>query len=800
MRADPISELGGLRALARSLVHGDSEAEDLLQDAAVALLEHPPEVDRPLRPWLVTVLLNRWRMDRRGASRRRARERAAERADAPAQPIDALERAQMLRRLGEAVEGLAGPYRDVVIARYFDGKTSIEIARELGVPAATVRTRLFRALERLRVALDDSAPRRRWQLALVPVPLQGGWLVKAKTQASLVMMLIALLGGVVWFVWPRERAAPPAAPAASAPRAQLPAIAPAPAETAAPAPVPAGQRRAIAEVADVAGGAASGRVINWSTGDGVAGAELTFASASGAITIKTRDDGSFELVGAAPGAYTLATVAAGGFLPYSPEFLHSTVRFELVANHVVRDVAIFLFPALDYHGRVVDAAGKPVSGAKVTLVGTPTGEQTIDRAEAAWTSDRDGRFTFHAADEAVLEATAGDRHGWARLDGKVAISKQMVITIAKVAARDATITGRVVDDDNKPLPDVLVRAEPEGEAPEATSVHNGPPRATAFAVTGVDGAFELRGLDRGSYVLGAEAEDRAPASKRGVMGGSHDVALVVSTGARLAGTVATSDGKPVPSFTLLAYRRAGADRVLVSAHSFVDPRGEFELHLEPGKYDLVASARGWAPSESTTASAPSEGVALKVSPGATVVGKVTSATTGAPISYARVMREAGGGGASAQPANAGTVTSADGSFELTGVPPGRLAITIGADSFDQKIEAGMTATDGATIGPLSIALDPIAPGAEPKVELVGIGVKLGPDGDDLLVEEVIPNSGAQAAGIKAGDRIVTVDGVSVTELGLDGAVSRMRGAENTTVAIGLKRGVVLVVTRTKIQA
>jgi RNA polymerase sigma-70 factor (ECF subfamily) len=799
VRADPISELGGLRALARSLVHGDSEAEDLLQDTAVAMLEHPPDVERPLRPWLVTVIMNRWRMDRRGASRRRARERTVE-PETVAQPIDALERAQTLRRLGEAVEALAGPYRDVVIARYFDGKTSVDIARELGIPAATVRTRLARALERLRAALDDSAPRRRWHRALFPIPLsQGGWLVKAKTQASLVMALIALLGGVVWFVWPREHATAPAAPAASAPHAQLPAIARAPAEAAALAPVPAGQRRAVAEAMDVAGGAASGRVINWSTGDGVAGAELTFASSAGAMTIKTRDDGSFELVGATPGAYTLASVAAAGFLPYSPEFLHSSVHFQLVSNQVVRDVAVFLFPALDYHGRVVDAAGKPVANAKVTLVGTPTGEQTIDRTEA-WTSDRDGRFTFHAADDAVLEATLGDRHGWARLDGKVAISKQLVIPIAKVAARDATITGRVVDDEGKPLTDVLVRAEPEKEAMEASAVHDGPPRATAFAVTGSNGAFALRGLDRGSYVLGAEAEDRAPAAKPGVMGGSRDVALVVSAGARLAGTVTTSDGKPVPSFTLLAYRRAGASRDLVAARSFVDARGTFELHLEPGRYDVVASARGWAPSETTTASAPAEGVALKVSAGGIVTGKVTSAATGAPIAYARVMREAGGGGASAQPANAGTVTASDGSFELTGIPPGRLAITIGADDYDFKIEAGMTATDGATIGPLAIALNPLAPGAEPKIELVGIGVKLGPDGDDLVVEQVFPNSGAAAAGIVNGDRITTVDGVAVTELGIDGAVAKIRGVANTTVSIGLKRGVVLVVTRTKIQA
>ena len=72
-----LRELEGLRALARSLVRGDAEADDLVQDTAVAAITHPPDADRPVRPWLATVLRNRWRMNRRAESRRRAREEAA---------------------------------------------------------------------------------------------------------------------------------------------------------------------------------------------------------------------------------------------------------------------------------------------------------------------------------------------------------------------------------------------------------------------------------------------------------------------------------------------------------------------------------------------------------------------------------------------------------------------------------------------------------------------------------------------------------------------------------------------------
>src|SRR6185503_18245373 len=107
-----------LQALARSLVHGDADADDLLQETAIAAMEHPPKDDRPARPWLATVLRNRWRMDRRSRARREAREAALgldvdDRASTP----EALDRARTLERLASALVALEEPYRDVVIRR-----------------------------------------------------------------------------------------------------------------------------------------------------------------------------------------------------------------------------------------------------------------------------------------------------------------------------------------------------------------------------------------------------------------------------------------------------------------------------------------------------------------------------------------------------------------------------------------------------------------------------------------------------------------------------------------------------------
>jgi carboxyl-terminal processing protease len=73
----------------------------------------------------------------------------------------------------------------------------------------------------------------------------------------------------------------------------------------------------------------------------------------------------------------------------------------------------------------------------------------------------------------------------------------------------------------------------------------------------------------------------------------------------------------------------------------------------------------------------------------------------------------------------------------------------------------------------------------------------------LAVEKVFDGSGAQAAGIVIGDRVIAVDGLAVTELGLDGAIARIRGAPGTTVGITLRRGevaVTVLVERRKLKA
>ena len=69
--------------------------------------------------------------------------------------------------------------------------------------------------------------------------------------------------------------------------------------------------------------------------------------------------------------------------------------------------------------------------------------------------------------------------------------------------------------------------------------------------------------------------------------------------------------------------------------------------------------------------------------------------------------------------------------------------------------------------------------------LVGLGVELHADRESLLIVRVIQGSPAEENGLQAGDRILTIDGVSTTGRDLSGAADLLQGKEGTPVKLSI---------------
>jgi RNA polymerase sigma factor (sigma-70 family) len=143
-----------------------SEAEDATQEAFVkayrALGRFRPGA--PFRPWLLSIVGNEARNRARAAGRRaRLVLRAAEEApvgDASSYPEAAAVAVERRAELLRALERLREADRLAVACRYFLGLSEEETATALGCARGTVKSRVSRAIRRLRETMteeDDAA-------------------------------------------------------------------------------------------------------------------------------------------------------------------------------------------------------------------------------------------------------------------------------------------------------------------------------------------------------------------------------------------------------------------------------------------------------------------------------------------------------------------------------------------------------------------------------------------------------------------------------------------------------------------
>jgi RNA polymerase sigma-70 factor (ECF subfamily) len=142
---------------------GDADqAEDVAQDAFIRAYHALSRFDisRPFRPWLMSIAANLARNQRRSAGRYLAAMRRAFQ-DSPSPTIDIEASAAQnweAQSLWQAVRRLSYEDQQVIYFRYFIELSVDETAAALGVPEGTVKSRLHRALNRLRALIDREYP------------------------------------------------------------------------------------------------------------------------------------------------------------------------------------------------------------------------------------------------------------------------------------------------------------------------------------------------------------------------------------------------------------------------------------------------------------------------------------------------------------------------------------------------------------------------------------------------------------------------------------------------------------------
>lgn len=140
------------------IVQDAGAAEDIAQEAMLAAVEAIDRFDRrrPIGPWLHRIAGNR-ALDWLRARSRRPEVSMAEPGSGTASETAAelCGSEQLSDGLLRALASLEPQERALIVLHHLAGFRAIEIGRALNLPSGTVRSRIHRALEHLRAALED---------------------------------------------------------------------------------------------------------------------------------------------------------------------------------------------------------------------------------------------------------------------------------------------------------------------------------------------------------------------------------------------------------------------------------------------------------------------------------------------------------------------------------------------------------------------------------------------------------------------------------------------------------------------
>lgn len=327
--------------------------------------------------------------------------------------------------------------------------------------------------------------------------------------------------------------------------------------------------------------------------------------------------------------------------------------------------------------------------------------------------------------------------------------------LAIVLGSGSSIAGRVRMSDGTPVPDAKVRVEFDPASLSGMAAFNAMRGANGDGTTDAQGAFEVRGLGKGPFLVRASLDKDGEswrARKSPVAPDTRDLELELLAPLALDGRVVDDAGTPVTKFSVRAATRTNSFLRGMGAETaqddFEDEQGRFSLSgVAPGSWIVFASGEGYGHGDDLELELPTSGEVVLRLPRASVVRGSVVSPEGQPVAGATVEPELGleqlierasGDSPSA-------VSGDDGSFELRGLTPGTVSIAARREGYAKS---------------LPTALDLAPSGAEENVRLALrrggriLGEVFGKDGKPLSGTTVL----AQQPTDVANQRFGTTDG------------------------------------------
>jgi hypothetical protein len=410
-------------------------------------------------------------------------------------------------------------------------------------------------------------------------------------------------------------------------------------------------------------------------------------------------------------------------------------------------------------GEVASAAGTPIANAAVTIVAGSERREVNTDAAGAFTID-----PLPAHVERVEFAAVG--------------YTTVVVEAGQLPATAEAFWAQTLQLDAS-QPGIVVFGGPGQLLADATlfevSERNGRDRVAPVAVSGDDG--RLPPVGAGRYIV-AHATHGAVEVQRGAL----EVTLPPS--ATLQGRVVDERRQAVSDVSLLVRPLIdGIDPLAQAMHQVarrrdpivVDEQGAFTIEIAAGRVVIDASAPGFRPFLDDNVVArvgtPSPlSIVLEKSP--TLAGSVVDKANGAPVAGALVSVD---GVRSTLPIR----TDDSGHFVVPAVAARASSLTVAAEGFQTVTLGGVDGTN-SRLDDLRVEL---VRGTGQAV--VGIGITVGRAPLGALVRTVEPNTPAERAGVRVGEVIVAVDGVTLDD-NLSASMGRVRGAPGTSVNLTLE--------------